>query len=735
MAGTAGIRAGKAYVEVTAKDSTSQAMDRIRAQFTTKLKAIQTVSKQVGDTMAGIGGALTKAGGGLLAVGTGALAGLGAMANSFADAGSVFEDASARTGVSRAALQELGYAASTVGVEFGALEGGLTRMSRVLGAAKGGSKAAAAALAAVGLSVVDLEGLSPDEAFAKIADGINAIDDPARKTAATLGIFGKSGSALIPIMANGAAGIAEMRNRARELGIVMSDKDVAAADAFGDAMGELGQQFAAVKNQIGAAIAEALQPYLGSIQKGIAGVIRWASEHRGMVVAIAAGAAGVAALGAALIGVGTTLIIAGAAVSGITTLVAAAGTAFLALLSPIGLTAAAIIAGGAALLYFTGLGRAMVDAFKSGFATLLADGRTAMAGIADALAAGNVQDAVSMLWKFIQLEWSRGISYLRELWIGFRDYFPKLFAQAGFELATIWVSVTDGIAAAWDATVAYLGDAWTSFSGFFEKLGAQMMAGLKKDMNILRGLWDKTFDADAANAGVDKGLIAKREKIDGATAAANEARGNAARAASAKRLADLGRELAVLKQAQAEKEAADKAATDAELEPGRAKIRDLEKRLAEMRAKAGMDRAASDAAAAARSNQPDPQKTGKAIADALIEGIKSAGFFGYEASAVAGTIFGETVSPPELDDEDDDKSFALPEMPSFAKAYENLPNIKTILEATKASLDAPSKQPVKESSGDGAKEQTLQVASATLASLLSTLGFIRQDLATRETIG
>ncbi|MFM7836229.1 MAG: hypothetical protein ACKPJD_30910, partial [Planctomycetaceae bacterium] len=158
-----------------------------------------------------------------------------AAAAAFNEAGSRLDDMSQRTGISVEALSELGYAAQLSGSDLETLEGGVRKMQKFLASAAEGSAGATQALAALGLTVAELQGLSPDQQFEKLADRIAKISDPAMRTAAAMEIFGKTGTNLLPLMQNGAAGIQAFRQEAQQLGLVMSTEDAQAAAAFGDA--------------------------------------------------------------------------------------------------------------------------------------------------------------------------------------------------------------------------------------------------------------------------------------------------------------------------------------------------------------------------------------------------------------------------------------------------------------------------------------------------------------------
>ncbi len=84
---------------------------------------------------------------------------------------------------------------------------------------------AADALDRLGLSVKTIAGESADQAFKDIADGIAGVTNPAERARLAVDIFGKSGQKLLPLMMEGAAGIAAAQAEAEKLGISFSRVD------------------------------------------------------------------------------------------------------------------------------------------------------------------------------------------------------------------------------------------------------------------------------------------------------------------------------------------------------------------------------------------------------------------------------------------------------------------------------------------------------------------------------
>lgn len=205
---------------------------------------------------------------------------LGAAIGSTARAAGEINDLRARTGESASALQELRYAAEQVGVPFEGLIQGMTLMTRNAREAAMGSKEAAGAFHQIGINPKAFK--SSSEMLGAVADKIAALKrsgQDMKATAVAMDIFGRSGSQLIPLLAEGSAGIDRMRKRAQMLGGVMSDDLVAKGDQFGDTLVDLQWALAGVRNML----AEA---FMGPLQWLIDKWAEWIGANRGLVVGL-----------------------------------------------------------------------------------------------------------------------------------------------------------------------------------------------------------------------------------------------------------------------------------------------------------------------------------------------------------------------------------------------------------------------------------------------------------------
>ena len=157
-----------------------------------------------------------------------------AAAKSTADTMDVIDKGAQRMKISAEAYQELSYAAGLSGVSVEQLE-------------KAAKK---------------LEGtdINLDEALTQIL----AIEDASERSAAAAEMFGESVAySLTPLLNAGADGMAEMRQEANDLGLVMSQDAVSAGAQLGDLFSKVEQSLGALKNSLAAEfmpyVLEALQ--------------------------------------------------------------------------------------------------------------------------------------------------------------------------------------------------------------------------------------------------------------------------------------------------------------------------------------------------------------------------------------------------------------------------------------------------------------------------------------------
>jgi hypothetical protein len=123
---------------------------------------------------------------------------------------------------------------SGVGIEF--VSSAFGRLQKTLAGADEESKAATSALAKLGVSFSDLENISPQEQIRLIGEKLQGIEDPAKRTAAAMQIFGKSGADLIPFFNN----LTPAADDIERLGRALTEIDRGRIDDFGAGIDALG---------------------------------------------------------------------------------------------------------------------------------------------------------------------------------------------------------------------------------------------------------------------------------------------------------------------------------------------------------------------------------------------------------------------------------------------------------------------------------------------------------------
>lgn len=208
--------------------------DRSKAAFESFTRNAEIAQSKIGGLVGGMGK--------LTAVSAVVTAGFAALSNIRAIAIlDQLDELAEKTGISVENLSALRYASEVAGTPMEALTGGLARLSKQMAAAAGGNKEAAATFDLLGVKVKNVDGTlrSSDEVLMDLADRFASYEDGAAKAALAQALFGKSGADMIPILNQGRAGVARLREEAAKLGAIY-DGDVAKAAAqFNDNLAKL----------------------------------------------------------------------------------------------------------------------------------------------------------------------------------------------------------------------------------------------------------------------------------------------------------------------------------------------------------------------------------------------------------------------------------------------------------------------------------------------------------------
>lgn len=256
-------------------------MARARADYEFRAQdrtspAFRSIRRSLGE----VGGALLSFKGAIAgAIGVG---GLAAMVKASIDAGDQIQKLSLRLGASTEALSELRHVAELSGVSFNTLTMGLQRMTRRVSEAAQGTGEAKNALAELRIDAEKLNRLRPEQQFEALADAINGLSSESDKVRIAMKLFDSEGVALLQTMQEGAAGIREARDEARELGLTFSKDQAEGAARAKDAIARLSGAIGGLGKTLAVELGPALTSVTGWMGTFVQAV-RYAGEEIGIL--------------------------------------------------------------------------------------------------------------------------------------------------------------------------------------------------------------------------------------------------------------------------------------------------------------------------------------------------------------------------------------------------------------------------------------------------------------------
>lgn len=174
-------------------------------------------------------------------------------------------------GVSTESWQKLTYAADRQGVSQEMLYGSMKKFGRAMGQIKTGAGGVASALEKSNPALfAQLKAAkNNEEAFLIAADAIKAIEDPSERAAASMQIFGESGTELNKIFEAGSQGIKALMDEQEAYGVV-STEQANQSESFIDAMTKLNTAMKGFSSMLMSAIVPALTPMIEAVAKWVA---------------------------------------------------------------------------------------------------------------------------------------------------------------------------------------------------------------------------------------------------------------------------------------------------------------------------------------------------------------------------------------------------------------------------------------------------------------------------------
>lgn len=217
-----------------------------------------------GDEATSNSGVLSKFGGiaktaaiGVAAMGTAAV-GAGAaalkMAQSSAETADRVDKMSQKIGLSKEGFQEWDYVCNQSGVNVEVFKNGMKTLTTQMASAQDGTSSAVDAFKTLGITWDDGNGKLKDQEtmMNEAITALSGMKDGTERATLAQQLFGKAGTELAPILNSGSDGIAELKDNAHALGLIMSDETVNAGVKLGDTIDDVKASFGAIGTKIGA---------------------------------------------------------------------------------------------------------------------------------------------------------------------------------------------------------------------------------------------------------------------------------------------------------------------------------------------------------------------------------------------------------------------------------------------------------------------------------------------------
>jgi hypothetical protein len=193
-------------------------------------------------------------------------------------------DTAEKIGLSAEALQEWNHTATILGVSTERMERAFVKVNGILGdIATGNGDKYAESLALIGLSLDDLEGKNTDEAFNLIRDALSGVEDEAIRLGVANDLLSERVAAdIIPVLTQEASTINDLKNEARELGIVTNEQ-AAQAGEFTDALDRTKQAVSSLGVDLASILLPVLQELIIKVRDNIIPTLKdWIDKWNNM---------------------------------------------------------------------------------------------------------------------------------------------------------------------------------------------------------------------------------------------------------------------------------------------------------------------------------------------------------------------------------------------------------------------------------------------------------------------
>ena len=237
-------------------------------------KSIDDTTKKAENSGSKVGSAFSSIAKGAVAVGTAVVTGAAAvgtaaykMASDTASAADNIDKMSQKIGISTTAYQEWDYVMSQNGMSVDKLQTGIKTLTSKMDAARNGTASASEVFEQLGISVTNADGSlrSQEEVFEETIAALQGMENETERAQLATELFGKAGVEMAPLLNQTAESTEELKNKAHELGMIMSDETIKAGVTFTDTMDTLKRSFGGIANSLGGVVLPIVQSVLDLI--------------------------------------------------------------------------------------------------------------------------------------------------------------------------------------------------------------------------------------------------------------------------------------------------------------------------------------------------------------------------------------------------------------------------------------------------------------------------------------
>lgn len=387
------------------------------------------------------------------------------------------DKAAIRTGLSRVALQELRFAGDQVGVSFEGIQSAVAMFTRNIPQFEKGTGEGAQALRGLGVSLRDASGqLRPmSKLVPEVISKLSAMTNETERNVLATQIFGRGAMELVPMLAAGAGEIDRLRQRARELGLVMSEDSVKDFAKFKDSMEELEAVTAGLGRNVATAllpvIRDQLLPFVQNslvpaIQRATLWFASWDESHKKLALGALAAAV---ALGPLVVAMGSVIKVGALLVAGLGSLVG--------LLAPGGLLVASA-------LFVAGRWKEIWEGTQTIFESVVVDTIQASADWARGLWRWLVV-AGSDIGQAVVDTWAEVVTYLKghlEYWVAAGQWAVNAWVTLAEDMGRVALALADSVGATFAAMIqvvkVWLVDRWATIAQAFVNIYTAMLRGM-----------------------------------------------------------------------------------------------------------------------------------------------------------------------------------------------------------------------------------------------------------------